>query len=75
MRKMIEAVVCDLCGATKNVEQINYPVIFTTEQNEGRPVEPYISDEKIDLCDKCMKKVLKIKAHGAQGINDYEVMR
>lgn len=57
MKKTIEKYFCDICGKEeKDVKHICYPVIFQTEQTEGRSVEPYISDTNIDVCPNCCKK-------------------
>ena len=76
MKKTIEKFYCDICGAEcEDVKQINYPVVFCTDQTEGRSCEPYISNEKIDVCKNCCKKILKIKATGVQGINSYTLIK
>ena len=49
-------------------------VIFETEQTEGRTTKPYLSEEKIDICQKCLDKVLDgnyLHATGAMGHNNY----
>ena len=75
MRKTIEKFFCDICKAEcESVEEINYPVVFYTEQTEGRYCEPYISNTKIDVCNTCCGKILKISATGAQGYNNYELL-
>ena len=75
MRKTIEKIYCDICGAEcDKVKEINYPVIFHTEQTEGRSCAPYISNTKIDVCTECCKKILKLSATGAQGYNHYEMV-
>lgn len=74
MKKVITIIECDLCGKENVLLQgISYPVYFLTEQTEGRPVKPYISQEKLDLCETCANKVLKIKGVGAQGYNEYTI--
>ena len=46
MKKTVEHFFCDICGKEeKDVKHLNYPVIFQTEQTEGRSVEPYITDK------------------------------
>lgn len=74
MRKKIEIATCDLCGSKNNVKEVNYPVLFTTEQTEGRIVTPYISQSKIDLCEKCINEIIIITGRGAQGHNTFEKM-
>ena len=57
MKETIEKYFCDICGKEeKDIKHINYPVIFQTEQTEGRSVEPYISNTNIDVCPNCCKK-------------------
>ena len=49
-------------------------VIFTTEQNEGRTVEPYLENVEIDLCADCKKRILNanvLYGRGAMGYNEY----
>lgn len=75
MKIIKESYKCDICG--KEVEsafRINYPVIFTTEQQEGMSCKPYIEQTNLDLCNQCMEKVAKIKAVGAMGNNQYKIM-
>lgn len=75
MKRTIEKFYCDICGAEcQSVKEINYPVIFHTEQTEGRGCNPYISNTKIDVCNICCKKILKLSATGAQGYNDYKLI-
>ena len=76
MRSTIEIVKCDLnnCGSEKEVKLTNLNVVFTTEQTEGRPIKPHLTNESLDICNKCMDRVLKgemIFANGAQGHNNY----
>lgn len=74
MKKMIEVCTCDVCGAQPHLTQrVNFPVLFHTEQTEGRPVVPYISQQQLDLCDACVGKFLLIHGDGAQGHNSYYV--
>jgi hypothetical protein len=71
---------CDLCGVELLVDAAQkshgriVPVRFTTEQTEGRSIEPYLSNEKLDLCLSCMKHIvdeLPLGGHGAMGGNTY----
>jgi hypothetical protein len=74
MRRTITKYYCDLCGVViQDYAEIKYPIIFHTDQTEGRGCEPYISHERIELCGECMKKVLVLHAWGAQGNNKYEI--
>ena len=71
--------ICDICKNKLNQNneiklKFNIQVIFHTEQTEGRNVNPYLSNEKIDICQKCYNKVLEgnyIHGNGAQGCNNY----
>ena len=66
---------CDICGKeAKDIKHLIYPVIFQTEQTEGRNVEPYIYNTNIDVCPNCCKKILKLSATGAQGYNSYSII-
>jgi hypothetical protein len=67
---------CDVCGSdTKSIATgKDIQVIFTTEENEGRSIDPYLSIRKIDICKDCMQKVLAghyIYGEGAMGYNKY----
>lgn len=76
MKSKIETINCDTCGAVivPPCTPIRYPVIFVTEQTEGRPVKPYISYQDLDLCNECRNIVLRIEANGAQGMNQYKLI-
>ena len=76
MRKSIEIVTCDLCGAQRDdVVSITYPVVFLTEQTEGHPCKPYIYISDIDVCPVCKKRILMVNATGCMGVNEYEVVK
>ena len=66
---------CDVCKViTPTQNTLKIQVIFTTEQTEGRPCDPYLTDKNLDLCEMCLKAVLKgnyIFGSGAQGYNAY----
>lgn len=68
---------CDIkdCGEPATHKQKAIQVIFLSDQTEGRSCAPYLSDQKIDLCEKHMTKLLEkekyITATGAQGYNTY----
>ena len=51
-----------------------FPVLFTTEQNEGRSCKPYITFENMDVCNKCLFALVRVKGWGAQGFKNYELM-
>lgn len=68
---------CDICGENtkeKDIFQVNYPVIFTTNQTDGVNSKPYLEQKQIDICRHCADKVLKITASGCQGYNEYKVI-
>lgn len=78
MKKTIEKYYCDICGKEiecANLKKITYPVIFHTEQTEGRYCEPYISHQKIEICGECLEQICKLSAVGAQGYNKYEIRK
>lgn len=78
MQKQTTSYFCDICKKETekdNVKSISrMPVIFTTEQTEGRSVEPYLDFVSIDICNKCLAKSIKIKASGAMGYNNYRIV-
>lgn len=67
--------ICDVCDEETSNEKIDIQVIFTTEQNEGRCCKPYLCNEKLNLCNKCLNNVFYngnyIYANGAMGCNIY----
>lgn len=71
MKKTIEKYFCDVCGKEARVQHVNYPVVFHTEQDEGRACPPYIAQKMLELCQDCLLKALVIDGVGAQGINTY----
>lgn len=76
MKTNVVKVTCDLCSKeTKEYTEVNYPVLFFTEQNEGRATTPYISQQKMDLCPSCLDKAVVIHGRGAQGWNKYTTKR
>jgi len=67
---------CDLCQIELEEEGqlmqgLSFPVLFTTEQTEGRPVKPYITRDTFDLCEQCLDEAVTITGSGAQGYNRY----
>lgn len=65
---------CDMCGIEMEQNVVHHrslPVLFLTEQNEGRPVKPYITTQEIDLCPDCLDRCTVIEADGAMWVNDY----
>jgi hypothetical protein len=77
----VELYICDINKCDNEVKPkkagIPMQVIFTTEQNEGRPVKPYFHMTDLDICDSCLSKILHkesyITARGAMGNNCYEI--
>lgn len=72
MKKTIEQYFCDVCGVQADVQKINYPVVFHTEQTEERYTEPYISQKMIDVCGECLNAILRLDGWGSQGYNNYK---
>lgn len=81
--KVITQASCDVCKSDIDFFSLKYSnlqvptnihVVFTTEQTEGRSVDPYLSLETIDICPACMRTILGGKmlfAEGAMGNNTY----
>lgn len=71
----VEYKVCDLDGSRNDVEKHLITVIFTTEQTEGRSCPPYLSPEKVDLCNSCYDQMVTENRMpyglGSQGYNLY----
>lgn len=68
---------CDICKEeTKNEDifQVNYPIVFTTNQIDGKECKAYIEQKQIDICRHCAANVLKISASGCQGYNEYKII-
>jgi hypothetical protein len=66
---------CDVCKNTATKLKQKVPVVFLTEQTEGRSCKPHLTMETLDLCDGCMERIVKsypLTAYGAQGNNTYE---
>jgi hypothetical protein len=69
---------CDILECQQNVnkyKKVKLQVIFTTEQTEGKSVEPYLDGNySLDLCHEHYNKVLDgnyVHATGAQGRNQF----
>lgn len=74
MKKTTVQYFCDVCRNEANkLTEIKYPVIFHTEQTEGRSCSPYISTQLLECCDSCINKILRLHGWGAQGDNDYKI--
>lgn len=66
---------CDVCGKeVEHAESVTVPVLWKTEQNEGRPCKPYIRCERLDLCEECLHNVLVLEASGCMGHNEFSLI-
>lgn len=75
MKRTTTQCFCDVCKReVDNLREVKYPVIFHTEQTEGKGCSPYISYNKIEFCDECFGKALRLHGWGAQGYNDYSFL-
>lgn len=67
---------CDICDSNGTV-YLNKatPVVFVTEQTEGRMVDPYLTLQAMDICSECLKRMANNRelptGSGAQGRNKY----
>ena len=71
----ITKVICDIHNCTEEAfhKQKTLSVRFMTEQNEGRSTTPYLSGEKMDMCEEHYQQYidsLTLVAYGAQGYNE-----
>ena len=74
MIKVERKLICDLCGK-EGAKTFHTLAEFETEQNEGKPVKPYITSTEIELCEECLKKVVLLKASGAQVNNRFWISK
>lgn len=74
MIKVERKLICDLCGK-EGAKTFHTLAEFETEQNEGKPVKLYITSTEIELCEECLKKVVLLKASGAQGNNRFWISK
>ncbi|AVQ36599.1 hypothetical protein [Staphylococcus kloosii] len=84
--KIMKVKQCDICKkqveiddnitshTEEEIKSIKLPVLFKTEQIEGRSTTPYVTQKDIDLCKDCLNKAVAIEAIGAQGNNQYWFM-
>ena len=72
MEVIKKTIICDCCKLEKPTQKVKYPVLFLTEQTEGRSVKPYISYQDLDMCKDCMKVNITIAGTGAMGYNEYK---
>jgi hypothetical protein len=66
--------ICDICHQPAKFLKARVPVVFVTEQTEGRPCKPNLVFETVDICEGCLQRVVDsypLTAHGAQGHNTY----
>lgn len=69
--------ICDVKGCeNEEAEAVVLPVIFVTEQTEGRSSKPHIDrNAKLDICSDCNQYMLEkrefLTAAGAQGNNRF----
>lgn len=74
-----EVITCDVdgCGGGDGVKYLKMQVVFETETNEGRAVDPYFSNVEIDLCKNCVKRLIEERKYlsvvGAMGFNKYYI--
>lgn len=74
MEIITKQIKCDCCGLPKPTMKVKYPVLFSTDQTEGRACDPYISMETLDLCVDCIQDSIRIRGAGAQGYNEYKTL-
>lgn len=74
MIKVNKEYYCDLCYK-EGAKTYRTLARFHTEQTEGRTVKPYITSTEIELCDECVEKVAVINGKGAQGVNDFWLVK
>lgn len=72
MEVVKKTIICDCCKLEKPTQKVKYPVLFLTEQTEGRSVTPYISYQDLDMCQDCMRVNITISGTGAMGYNEYK---
>lgn len=72
MEVIKKTIICDCCKLEKPTQKVKYPVLFLTEQTEGRSVKPYISYKDLDMCKDCMQVNITISGTGAMGYNEYK---
>ena len=75
MKQTTTKTFCDICKKEASITIVKYPVVFTTDQTEGRPCKPYISYLCIDMCEECEDAALMITAVGAQGVNSFSIKK
>lgn len=74
-RETIEVVTCDVCRKRIDGKVVSgiFPVIFHTDQTEGRGCDPYLTWQTLDMHEDCVIKATNIHGSGAQGYNDYQL--
>ena len=73
MKKTTEHYYCDICGEEAQVVTISYPVIFHTEQAEGKECTPFVSSTRLDMCVNCQKQALIVHGRGVPGRHKYTI--
>lgn len=75
--KTVTTYVCDFCKHEFKDEDclknIALPVMFHTEQDEGNPCKPYLITEIMDLCQKCIDKIVILQGKGCMGHNTFYI--
>jgi hypothetical protein len=70
-----EKTFCDVCKEENPKHTgVRMDVIMTTEENEGKQVNPYLGSQTMDICEECMGKITQGKyifGAGGQGHNSY----
>lgn len=63
---------CDICGSTKNVQNLKIPMYRKFDETDGRTFydKPEIEFECIDICEDCLRKSTNIFDQRVQGYGD-----
>lgn len=64
MKKIKTTYVCDLCGKTvneENLKKVSVPALVFSEDEYGISDKSEYENVNIDLCEKCIKKVTKVR--------------
>lgn len=73
MREIVTKEICDLCKKETTTLNVNITIFRTFSQEDGQayPVSRVYKNEKLDLYDECLKKVILIQNTGVQ-CNEYK---
>jgi len=67
--------VTDIIHGGKVETNKDMPMVFLTETTEGRSTKPYLTTEKIDICELCLQHMIDTRelltGEGSQGYNKY----